>query len=637
MDATPRRGIPLPDGIDDFDEDPSEITAVLPRRVIESHDWSAESPTEPESVAGRRAAAAPEDEPETPPVASRPARDKQPVLPPTSAAVSAAASTGRRFSASDEVAPRRSATSPSQWASPADAVPRRSATSPSAWSRAPEPRRSATSPSQWAARPLPRRSATSPSLWDSPPESEVKTVLRPRGAEPIIPPPAHPRPGAPTPAGAPEATPFAATQAAEPDSPSAQAAAVVTPQRRTWPWLVLALLLTAAVVAAWSILKPETQTDNPGTQEVPAALQLVSPEQLSDLPGTWQTTQDVATLDDHSPAAKCLTGSTQRLPRAQASSLRLLGTTDGATLLHRLDTYTDRGTAIDAFAARRAQLSTCDSPVHIVGASQPLGLGDDALVLEVVAQEAAPVTHTVLLMRVGSGIEVLDLGAKGNVASPKELSAVAGKLVADHCERLEGTCSATNPRVTPIPPPTGGDAGFLLPADLPRLSPGVGTWVATAPTPKIDLTGSGCEVTKPAEAAANKRFQRTLILTNDPTAGKAFGIDTVVFQLASPGEATALAGKFNEAISTCASRVANASVERITQSNGTADNGNVTATTAHVTQRPAGNAVVFRTGVVVVGNRVVYLVETPKETYGLSDAQWGAAVIRAGQRAAQMP
>lgn len=591
MTTGPRRALPMPDDpadVDDFVEDPSEQTLILPRRGIELPQSEADPSPDGTGFgvrAGRRVANPARLVDSVPPPPR--GRDMQPVLPPLAAPRARRMADGE-MAASSSSAPRRSATSPLEWDSPVEFV-------------------------------RPRRSATSPSEWDLP-----DTHLSP--AEPVSPARAVGLVEAPVTAAAPAADVPPAVRDTVP--------AVVQPARTgSWRWGLLVGLLLCAALVAWLALNPRQHTDNPGSAPV-KELAFLSPERAAPLGGVWSIAEDVRTIGDDSPVPTCFTGAPALLPKATASSLRSLRSDAQGTVLHRIDTYADVATAKDAFTARRGQLGMCTGTGRIVAAHALSGFGDEAVLVDVASQETTPRSHAVLLVRIGSGVEIVDAGVAGEVAPAPQLAQTMAPVVGDHCGPLTGSCSATTTLTKAVPPP-GTEPGFLVAADVPRVTPGVGVWVPVAPSPTIDMKGTLCETTKLGEVPATRRFQRTLILTEDPAAGVYFGIDALVVEFGDEASANAFAGKLDADLTSCGSRMPTAAVDKIASTDGTLGTTTIKARTAVVVQKPAGTTARFRTGIVVAGKRVVYLVETPREDYDLSDAQWVEVTLRAGQRLGQ--
>ena len=177
---------------------------------------------------------------------------------------------------------------------------------------------------------------------------------------------------------------------------------------------------------------------------------------------------------DHEGRVACL--STQTEDQNPTSSLqRTLATSDEDQLaaLHRIETYASPAAAQQVFANRSTALSSCDEiPARIVRATSVEGMGDEAFQISVVFEDVPIQYHTLLMTRVGSAIQLLDVA---RTSSPVE-----AQLAADALARPQGTlCTieaatcAPEPTITDAVVPAAEPVGWLIPSDLPRIRPGV--------------------------------------------------------------------------------------------------------------------------------------------------------------------
>ena len=204
------------------------------------------------------------------------------------------------------------------------------------------------------------------------------------------------------------------------------------------------------------------------------------------------------------------------------------------------------------------------------------------------------------------------------------------------CTGSEGTCPSSLV-VASQPPPAGAVPGWLVEADLPRVTAGAGRWGATDPQTALHLVGSQCEVINinavPDTTAVG---QRTLLLADDAKAPAGFGVDQGVYSFATEDAAKTLRDKLAKNIGSCAKRAPTATVKVGPEISGTAAGGTTIAgSTFLVTQKIGAGSVVFRVAVLTVGNRTVYLLANPTTAFDFTDAAWRQIAIRAGQRVSQ--
>ncbi|MGL5406557.1 MAG: hypothetical protein ACRDAX_07230 [Propionibacteriaceae bacterium] len=401
--------------------------------------------------------------------------------------------------------------------------------------------------------------------------------------------------------------------------------------RKTWILaLVILLALFLAAAGLTSYLKSRTQS----TKAIPAnSLRLIEPTDLSSLSSNWNISQTLTPVPTDAPTGTCLKGGTTRLPLAVQSSLRTLNENDNS-VLHRIDVYENAEIAATAFSARRNQAATCEEAAYIVSSTAIQGVGESAFTLDIEIQESKPYRHSLLITKVGRAVEIFDLGKSEAISSLGTLTTVSHSLLTQHCQDQQAACGSTPVTVTTVPPPPGGFSGFLNPADVPRITPGTGSWKGTTPSPQIAFTGTQCENYNFSDVGALRQFQRTLILSEDSHAQSTFGIDNIFFEFPDPAQASNFASRLTDNIVTC-TRQSTATVTKVTSLMVSANSATLPGQTAYVTQRVGGSVLSFRTGVVQSDKYVVYVVATPQETYDFNDTQWENIVIRAGQRLSQ--
>lgn len=494
------------------------------------------------------------------------------------------------------------------------------------------PRRSALSATEpGEALPAPRRSASSAS-W-------------PLDDEPAT--PATATPGVGTPGPIPQEQPPAAVPS-QPDAgrPAARIFAGLGRSRSgslAIGALALALITFMIVFATTrgpaKVVQVTSSPDaSPSQTSADAALMSAADANLIAKNLGWKvaTTSDAVTSD--SPQAACLVRA-ENLPNPVSTKQRTLSTASGdAAALHQIDRYASAPEAVTAYAALRSGLAVCDAvPAHLESAATVTTLADEVTSVTVAYQDPVPTYHTLLLARTGQQITTVDVAQNKTPMAVGGVVASAAAVLARSCSDAGGACPAS-PKVTPAVPPAGPVPGWLVDADLPRLTPGMGLWTSTPPANLSD-EGTACEnVSLPSVKGPTARSSRTYLITQDSSTTENFGVDSLLFSFSSANGAAQFAKTLNTNLVRCASRMATATVGKPTVLAGTGEQGTtVSASTVSIQQKQSASAVLyFRTAVVTAGTKVVYLVGLVGKSYDFTDAQWSAIGLRAGQRATQI-
>lgn len=367
---------------------------------------------------------------------------------------------------------------------------------------------------------------------------------------------------------------------------------------------------------------------------------LVTGEDLTGIAAAsaWSITHTSTAAADHEGRVACL--STQTEDQNPTTSLqRTLATADEDQLaaLHRIETYATPAAAQQVFANRSTVLSSCDEiPARIVRATSVGGMGDEAFQISVVFENVPVRYHTLLMTRVGSAIQLLNLA---RTSAPVEAPLAAGALARPQ-ERLctiEAATCASEPTVADAVVPAAEPVGWLIPSDLPRIRPGSGRWTASNPT---DLTsaGMGCEnLTLVSEPGPTQRQQATYLMTQDDQAPNTFGVDQLRFTFPDAAGATAFATKLGNAIASCQERVNTATVSELPAVTGTGEGGlPVSSRLFSVTQATDDDTgVPYRLIVSAAGVQVSYTIITVTADYSFTDAQLAELGLRIPVRASQ--
>lgn len=393
------------------------------------------------------------------------------------------------------------------------------------------------------------------------------------------------------------------------------------------------VLLVAGAVWAFTVRSTAPSGGPSASGTAPALDPLLTTADLGTLGGvTW-----AEPTSDDGLRPLCLPAQADGLPEAQRSSTprKIPGSSATDAVVQVVDTYTDVASATQAYAARLGQLGTCaDAVALITGASTISGLADSATLVRLTIQEQQDQFHSVLVTRTGRSVSLIDVATATAVTAP-DLANVAARALSRQCGGEQGTCPGSI-SVENSPPPPGNPWGWLVAADLPRITPGAGRWAAPEPKTTLDVVGSQCEAINLKSVVGAQAAQRTLLLADDSLAPDGFGVDQVVYTFDNASGATALAKKLETNLAGCPDRAPTATVAEGPGVKGTgADGVKITGATYLVTQKTETNTVVFRVAVMTVDTRVVYLLANCSTTFNFADADWTRLAVRAGQRTSQ--
>ena len=432
------------------------------------------------------------------------------------------------------------------------------------------------------------------------------------------------------------------------DIPDLRGATAAAPRRsglaRVLPWLAAALV---AALAVFGIVHAATRKDVVVVTETPTPTVSKPPVvQNSDLltPADAARIQRVggwaiaSTADKLSPTLKltCL-NSSQGQPNPSQSKQRTLTTPQqvGLAVLHQVDNFATVADASKAYQMRAALLAGCnDVPTWIHSATAVTGVGDESTAITVTYQDQVSEFHTLVLTRSGTTLHALDITDKKATDADGVVKAMAA-VVNRQCGRSGGSC-ARSPKSERSIPPVSGTPGWLIPSDLPRVTPGAGLWTGTD-TANVTSQGTTCEnMTLASVAGPTKREQRTYLMTQDNAAPQTYGIDEVVLTLASPKAAQDFARTLTSNLANCAKRQSTAKVSQPAAPARKVGGVRVSADTMLVEQSMGGAQTArYRTAVVVVEDRVIYLVNNPSASYDLGTPKFNEVALRAGERATQ--
>lgn len=444
--------------------------------------------------------------------------------------------------------------------------------------------------------------------------------------------PAEPTPGKRPATGTPDA----------PERPTRPGRAAAPRDRSSRPALIIiaSVAVVALLVAAAVWLLTLRSGASSGTTANPSTASALDPllttADLGTLAGqTW--TESTGTTDSVRPT--CLPTNAAGLPNAlrTASRKTTSATNPAASVVQVVDTYADVAAATTAYDLRLTQAGTCkDGTAWISGANDVSGLADSAMAVRLVAHETPDQFHTLLLSRTGRSVSLVDITTTDAAVPADDLARATATALSRQCGNELGTCPSSITTAN-VPPPAGEPKGWLVEADLPRITAGAGRWGATDPSTTLVIPGSQCEAMNlEAVTGTVAQGQRTLLLADDTAAPNGFGVDMVTYAFSSPDAATKLAAKLTKNINGCADRAPTATVKDGPSVKGNADaDSTVAGSTFLISQKTETTTVLYRVAVLTVDDEVVYLLGNPSSSFDFTDSQWKAIALRAGQRAAQ--
>lgn len=351
----------------------------------------------------------------------------------------------------------------------------------------------------------------------------------------------------------------------------------------------------------------------------------------------WSVIETSHTLADHKQRAACL--STDSAVANPTHSLqRALATTDadGLAALHRIDVYAAPSAAMDVFDGLVTTLSQCSEiPAHIVRSTTVAGLAEETFQVTIAFENETTQFHTVLLSRIGAAVQLLDVARNGEPADPDAAAEALVRPAGLLCTEQGVDCTIA-PTVTDAVVPPAEPSGWLIPSDLPRITPAAGRWSMSTPG-DVTSRGMGCEnMTLATEPGPTSRQQSTYLMTEDE-APATFGMDEMIFTFGDQGEADAFTDRLANSIASCKNRSNTATVTELkpVSAKGAGD-VSVSSRMFNVTQATGNAPLHFQLLVSKAGTKVSYTLVTVTDKYKFSDAQLNGLGIRIPTRMSQL-
>ncbi|OYO23988.1 hypothetical protein CGZ93_05655 [Enemella dayhoffiae] len=416
---------------------------------------------------------------------------------------------------------------------------------------------------------------------------------------------------------------------------------------------ISALCIIAVLVsyALWSLNRRTEQTGpvgqgvsaTPGPVLAQSSLLTDGQAKSIDPSRTWSQSLTEQGVNDSSPGAACIGPQPTGQPGPAITLLRQLKASgdDKTAALHRADAYASPEEAAQMFNFRSTEIGGCvGSPLYVEKGFQITGVGNQAVGVRLVLQDRVNEYHSIVLVRTGRVLNILDVVRMGQPADIDSMVKALSQAVNRQCGPAVGLCTAPSTSVNlTIPPPGGDQPGFLASGDIPRVTQGVGQWRGNAPGSRVTIQdGTNCEAIDFATVSgASTRQQRTYLLRNDPAAPPEFGIDEIMLQMENPKSANELVDKISNNIKGCEQRTLTAKVQKqaplLTPAQGTEVKGAWYVVTQKLDQTRTQK---YRVGIFSAGQKVIYLRANPSDTFDFSDEAWIGVNLRAGERSTQI-
>jgi hypothetical protein len=369
---------------------------------------------------------------------------------------------------------------------------------------------------------------------------------------------------------------------------------------------------------------------------------MITPQnaQLVDRSRTWKVESTTRGLDASSPRPACLpSGPLDAQPAPQQTILRQVSSSgkNPPGLLHEADSYASPEEAAQAYAVTAKAIGGCTmAQAYVQSGSIVTGLGDEAFGVVVSVTAGSTTTYrSVVVNRTGRVVNLVDVAQPDSGVNVNSVVKALAAVTAVQCTTSGGAC-ATSLSVHDGPPPLGGDQpGFLAAGDLPPVGKAAPVWVGDPPNvPSTDFTGSQCETLDWSKVPATNRTMRTYLQQDS---AQAFGLDEIIITGTNEKAAADLVKKIKSDLDTCAKRKLTATVSSPRKVSGPgAQKTAVTGWTATVQQKATTGTATYRVGIVSAGTKTVFTFLNPLKGLDLTDAQFDAVAVRAGQRATQI-
>lgn len=403
-------------------------------------------------------------------------------------------------------------------------------------------------------------------------------------------------------------------------------------------WLGVAAVVIAlgVIVAAVVFLRPKDSTGATGGTGTPSNTTSAPPmtrvslltadDLVQGQGGTWveATTRSVTT---------CLPK-----PSGQSTSAQTINFTSSwqnGTAFHQVELFPSQELAAEAFVSARASLGGCgvQDLTYLANGWEISNLGEQAVGDSYVLQSATPVHHTVLLIRSGRLLNVLDLGRDRTAVTGEQALKSAWALLNHQTKDAgAGKFPGTTPLIAISQPAAGPTPGELVPADFPQIPGAGGTW-SSYPNAKDEVGAKTlCD-----ETAVSKTPNVKIRLNQGwQPPGEHIWLESFALDFPTNAAASNFYSTLRTNFAKCESRYNNVDVTALRQVSvptvlGTATGGWIKI---QFTDGNKGRAV---QAVLLAGNRVTYVEGNVNKTGAWpSDAQLDAIFTRIAKRVGEI-
>ncbi|MVA76387.1 hypothetical protein GC722_10180 [Auraticoccus sp. F435] len=424
--------------------------------------------------------------------------------------------------------------------------------------------------------------------------------------------------------------------------------------RRTRTGLLVSALALVVVAclsvgfAVWANQRPQTAGQAPTTgAPTPSPTPVLSEASMLtdadaraiDEDAGWKISLDTQGVTQDSPQVTCIVRDEAGMPIPEMTRLRTLTTANESrtAALHQADLYPTAEDAQRVYEARLGQLGGCaKQPVYLDSGWAPADLGNQSGGVVAVVQDEVATFHSLLLVRTGRMVNVIDVAQERKAVPYAGLVEAAAEVVNSQCGKTGGRCATDAESRESIPPLGTDQPGFLAGVDIPRITPAAGEWGGTPVESEFDVITSQCEGLDPATVSGpTSRAKVTYLLSNDPDAPPQYGFDEVVLTMEDAEAGAGLLERFDDSVRECPDNLRTADVSERTAIEGKVGKAEIRGSAYTVTQTVDDERLPFRIALVTIEEKVVYLLLPTTEDFDFTDEQWAAVAQRAAERTTQ--
>ncbi|TWD81857.1 hypothetical protein FB561_2981 [Kribbella amoyensis] len=300
------------------------------------------------------------------------------------------------------------------------------------------------------------------------------------------------------------------------------------------------------------------------------------------------------------------------------------------TAVQYVEVSNDPSAAGKAYTTITGWLSQCNTPqIRLVASYATQGLGERG----VIAVFGTPAGKSnkyrmVSVTTAGQATMVLEHdSAAGTPPKPDGVLATASAGLKRICAQTGADCGSGTLTAKPSLLPTGEPAGFMAPIDLPVLPSVDKPWVSVTSGLRA---GTGCEKIDLKKSKPTKSKAQTYVVPEADVPTE-FGLDTTVYQFASPATATSFVSLIRKNVDGCQKTTSNATVKTT---------GSVTLSTVKGEAWKAsydtggGKIFTYRIGIAATGSRAIYVVYPVLKELDITDTAFTEILSRAAERSA---